>query len=242
MLKNLFSYRQRVRPTQQSTTSTFPAFNQVRQRVRITTPPPPAYTPSTPEPALIVRHRQQQPSPSPPAYFNAAEEPSQSLEADIRGGRGFNFDSEVQRINSISRPASQAQPLYEQPFRLVQQQGRSVESSPAPGPTAQQQNAITNPAFGRYRTELVYDRNTGQYNSVIVQSNPNSNQEIELTQKLRAFVEPTQPSSHLNNNNGAGGFTQFQQFGQPQVQYFHGNPQQQQQQAAPVQQQRIQVS
>jgi hypothetical protein len=102
-----------------------------------------------------------------------------------------------------------------------QQQPLPIETSaqtPTAGPVPQQQQR--NPAFGRYRTELVYDPANGQYTSVLVQSMPHSNQEIELTQKLRAFVEPQKPES-----------VQVQQYDQPRIQFFRQQqPQQQQQQ------------
>ncbi|CAL8116872.1 unnamed protein product [Orchesella dallaii] len=209
--------RQRVtRPQQQPSP---------RPRIRITTAPP-TLRPQTESPALIIRERPV--SIRPQVY----QEPSQSLDSD-RGGRAFNFDSEVQRLSQISRPISQPQPLYEQPLQVVQrhptptiatqpsrqvfggqafrQSGGTLASPTAPSPTSSS-GSQRNPNFGRYRTELVYDPASGQYTSVVVQAMPHSNQEFELTQKLRAFVEP-QRSNQVQISN----------FGQPQIQYF-GNP------------------
>lgn len=213
-----------------------------RPRIRITTAPP-TLPPQTESPALVIRER---PVSARPLIY---QEPSQSLDSD-RGPRLFNFDSEFQRL---SRPISQPQPLYEQPLQVVQrhptptvatQPSRQVFggaaafrhfNAPTPAaPTAASPSTNDgptlapgqkNPNFGRYRTELVYDPSNGQYTSVVVQAMPHSNQEIELTQKLRAFVEP-QRSNQLN----------IQSFGQPHIQYF-GSPQQihqqQQQQQQP---------
>ncbi|ODM94860.1 hypothetical protein Ocin01_11820 [Orchesella cincta] len=129
------------------------------------------------------------------------------------------------RLSQISRPISQPQPLYEQPLQVVQRHHNNIASQPsrqvfggqsfrsthatptAPSPTTS--SGQKNPNFGRYRTELVYDPSSGQYTSVVVQAMPHSNQEFELTQKLRAFVEP-QRSNNVQVSN----------FGQPQIQYY----------------------
>lgn len=190
---------------------------------------------------MVIRER---PASIRPYVF---QEPSQSLDSD-RGGRAFSFDSEFQRLSQISRPASQPQPLYEQPLQVVQRHPTPTVATqptrqyfggaaafrqfnvPEAAPTASSApskpvaptaapSSERNPQFGRYRTELVYDPSTGQYTSVHVQAMPHSTQEIELTQKLRAYVEP-QRSNQLN----------IQSFGQPQVQYFGVQQAQEQQQ------------
>jgi hypothetical protein len=130
--------------------------------------------------------------------------------------------------------------LYEQPFRQVgqyqQQQQQQQQQRATPTPTSSPATPTTNPNFGRYRTELVYDPTSGQYNSVVVQANANSNQEFELTQKLRAFAHPTEQTQQQQqqSNQNTRGFTQFQQFGQPNIQYYH-QPSQPQQQVQPQQ-------
>jgi hypothetical protein len=156
----------------------------------------------------------------------------------------FNFQSEVQRITqqAQTQPETQHQLQYQPqvyhqthafPTRQVfpaaapTARTRPAEYRPSaiqatPSPVKVNQAAATiddsqrteRPAYGNYRTELVYDPSTNQYTSVLVQDIPKTNEEFTLTQRLRAFVEPQRPNQF-----------QIQQFGQPTVQYFGNNPQ-----------------
>lgn len=111
---------------------------------------------------------------------------------------------------------------------------RQEQATASPPPTSPQSSQIPPPtsSFGgnRYRTELVYDPQSGQYTSVQVQANPHTNEEFELTQKLRAYSVNPSPSPSpvtytsaptFSTPTGAGAYTQIQQFGQPQIQYYH---------------------
>ncbi|OXA50918.1 Larval cuticle protein A1A [Folsomia candida] len=217
--------RQRVRPSELSENNIQQGLQQqglvLRQRVRITTPAPsPTFATNQAEdedqPSLLVR---QKPFPSfqsiRPSVF---QDVSQSLEEDTNRrppgfGRGlFNFDQEVFGNAAFRQEQATASPPPTSP-----------QSSQIPPPTS---------SFGgnRYRTELVYDPQSGQYTSVQVQANPHTNEEFELTQKLRAYSVNPSPSPSpvtytsaptFSTPTGAGAYTQIQQFGQPQIQYYH---------------------
>jgi hypothetical protein len=67
----------------------------------------------------------------------------------------------------------------------------------------------------------------------LVQSNQNSNQDFQLSQKIRAYdptpsPSPSTPSSQnfspaptFSTPTASGAYTQIQQFGQPNIQYYH---------------------
>lgn len=210
-----------------------------RPRIRITTAPP-TLPPRTQAPALIIRER---PVSVRPYYQEPSQSLDSDRSGRLFNfDSEFHRISQISRPIDQPQPLYE-QPLQvvqrhptptiaTQPSRQVFggsaafRQFNSPNSIASPTAASPTTKTVTsgpplapgqkNPNFGRYRTELVYDPSNGQYTSVTVQAMPHSNQEIELTQKLRAFVEP-QRSNQLN----------IQNFGQPQVQYF-GTPQQQQ--------------
>lgn len=139
-----------------------------------------------------------------------------------------DFDAELRKFQlennvvstprTVARPAVVSQSQYEQPRPIARPQ--VVTQQPSAKPLS------SDPV---YQTELVYDPSSGQYNTVLYQTLPQTTAEVSLKHRLQPFVNTQQPQSLFTPQL-------YEQIQQNQQLY---SQQQQQQQQRQHQQQRI---
>jgi hypothetical protein len=106
-----------------------------------------------------------------------------------------DFDAELRKFQlennvastprTVARPAlASSQPQYQQPRPIARPQVVTQQASAKP--------VSSDPV---YQTELVYDPSSGQYNTVLYQSLPQTTAEVSLKHRLQPFVQTQQPQS-----------------------------------------------
>jgi hypothetical protein len=141
-----------------------------------------------------------------------------------------DFDAELRKFQlennvvstprTVARPAvASSQPLYQQPRSTARPQV-AIQQTPS-------KQLSSDPV---YQTELVYDPSSGQYNTVLYQTLPQTTAEVSLKHRLQPFVNTQQPQSLFTPQI----YHQIQQ-----NQQLYSQQQQQQQQERQQQQQRV---
>lgn len=105
-----------------------------------------------------------------------------------------DFDAELRKFQlqnnvvttprTVARPAVALQPQYQQPRPIARPQ---IVSQQTPA------KAVSSDPV--YQTELVYDPSSGQYNTVLYQTLPQTTAEVSLKHRLQPFVNTQQPQS-----------------------------------------------
>ncbi|XP_069705329.1 uncharacterized protein [Periplaneta americana] len=105
-----------------------------------------------------------------------------------------DFDDELRKFqlenNVVSTPRPTARPAV-----TAQPQYQTARPVSRPQAAAQQSPAKALSADPIYQTELVYDPSSGQYNTVLYQTLPQTTGEVSLKHRLQPFVHGQQPQS-----------------------------------------------
>ncbi|KDR18149.1 uncharacterized protein LOC110831110 [Zootermopsis nevadensis] len=107
-----------------------------------------------------------------------------------------DFDAELRKFQlennvvstprTVARPAvSSSQPLYQQPRPTARPQLATIQQTSS-------KQLSSNPV---YQTELVYDPSSGQYNTVLYQTLPQTTAEVSLKHRLQPYVNTEQSQS-----------------------------------------------